>query len=67
MNGEDNRDGHNANYSDNYGVEGPTDKNEVNAYRDLQRRNMMATVLLSQGVPMILAGDEFGQCVLSGQ
>ena len=60
-NGEENRDGHDANYSDNYGVEGPTDKEEVNDYRDLQRRNMMATVLLSQGVPMILAGDEFGR------
>lgn len=60
-NGEDNRDGHNANYSDNYGIEGPTDKAEVNAFRDLQRRNMMATLLLSQGVPMILGGDEFGR------
>lgn len=60
-NGEDNRDGHNANYSDNYGVEGPTDKAEINAYRDQQRRNLMATVLLSQGVPMILSGDEFGR------
>jgi len=60
-NGEDNRDGHDANYSENYGVEGPTDNKEINAYRDLQRRNMMATVLLSQGVPMILAGDEFGR------
>ena len=60
-NGEENRDGHNANYSDNYGVEGKTDKEEINSYRDLQRRNMMATVLLSQGVPMILAGDEFGR------
>ena len=60
-NGEENRDGHNANYSDNYGVEGQTDKVEINEFRDLQRRNMMATVLLSQGVPMILAGDEFGR------
>ncbi len=60
-NGEDNRDGHNANYSDNYGVEGPTDKEEINTYRNLQRRNMMATLLLSQGVPMILSGDEFGR------
>ena len=60
-NGEENRDGHDANYSDNYGVEGLTDKQEINTYRDLQRRNMMATVLLSQGVPMILAGDEFGR------
>lgn len=60
-NGEENRDGHDANYSDNYGIEGPTDKQEVNAYRDLQRRNMIASVLLSQGVPMLLAGDEFGR------
>lgn len=60
-NGEENRDGHDANYSDNYGVEGPTDKQEINDYRDLQRRNMIATVLLSQGVPMLLAGDEFGR------
>ncbi len=60
-NGEDNRDGHSANYSDNYGIEGPTDSVEINAFRDLQRRNMLATVLLSQGVPMILAGDEFGR------
>ena len=60
-NGEDNRDGHSANYSDHYGIEGPTDNPEINAYRDLQRRNMIATVLLSQGVPMILSGDEFGR------
>lgn len=60
-NGEDNRDGHSANYSDHYGIEGSTDNAEINAYRDLQRRNMMATVLLSQGVPMILSGDEFGR------
>ncbi len=60
-NGEDNRDGHNANYSDNYGVEGHTDDPSVNEYRNLQRRNMIATVMLSQGVPMLLAGDEIGK------
>ena len=60
-NGEDSRDGHDANYSENYGVEGVTEDESVNAYRDLQRRNMMATVLLSQGTPMLLAGDEIGR------
>jgi len=61
INGEDNRDGHNANYSDNYGVEGVTDDQSVNGFRNQQRRNMIATVLLSQGTPMILAGDEMGR------
>lgn len=60
-NGENNADGHDANYSDNYGIEGPTDDQSVNRYRDQQRRNMMATLLLSQGMPMILAGDEMGR------
>ena len=60
-NGENNRDGHDANYSDNYGVEGPTDDPSVNEFRSLQRRNMLATLLLSQGVPMLLAGDEMGR------
>lgn len=59
-NGEDNRDGHGANYSDNLGVEGPTDDPAILAARAQRRRNMMATLLLSQGVPMILAGDELG-------
>jgi len=57
-NGEDNRDGENANYSCNYGVEGPTRKATVEAVRARQIRNMLATLLLSQGVPMLLAGDE---------
>ena len=61
QNGEDNRDGHNANYSENYGIEGVTEDESVNAYRDLQRRNMISTVLLSQGTPMLLAGDEMGR------
>ncbi|MFZ5961418.1 glycogen debranching protein GlgX [Thalassococcus sp. BH17M4-6] len=59
-NGEDNRDGHGANYSDNMGVEGATDDPEINAARAQRRRNMLATLLLSQGTPMILAGDELG-------
>ncbi|MBK1636769.1 glycogen debranching protein GlgX [Rhodovulum adriaticum] len=59
-NGEDGRDGHNANYSDNFGVEGPTDDLAILSARAQRRRNMMATLMLSQGVPMILAGDEMG-------
>ena len=59
-NGEDNQDGHNHNFACNYGVEGPTDDEAVNALRRRQRLNMLATVLLSQGTPMLLAGDEFG-------
>lgn len=57
-NGEDNRDGENNNYSCNYGVEGPTRKPSIEAIRYRQIRNFLATLLLSQGVPMILAGDE---------
>ncbi|WP_372835674.1 glycogen debranching protein GlgX, partial [Puniceibacterium confluentis] len=59
-NGEDNRDGHGSNHSDNFGVEGPTDDATINSARARRRRNMLATLLLSQGTPMILAGDEFG-------
>src|SRR5262249_27134691 len=59
-NGEDNRDGHNDNRNWNCGAEGPTGDPEVNALRDRQRRNLLATLLLSQGVPMLLAGDELG-------
>ncbi|WP_417724123.1 glycogen debranching protein GlgX [Salipiger sp.] len=59
-NGEDNRDGHHENFSDNFGTEGPSDDPEIFAARALRRRNMMATLLLSQGTPMILAGDEIG-------
>jgi isoamylase len=57
-NGEDNRDGENHNSSWNHGAEGPTDDPEINALRARQQRNMLASLLLSQGVPMILAGDE---------
>jgi len=60
-NGEDNRDGTNDNRSWNCGVEGPTQDPEVLELRRRQRRNLLATLLLSQGTPMILAGDEFGR------
>jgi isoamylase len=58
---EDNRDGTDDNRSWNCGVEGETDDPEVNALRARQRRNFMATLLLSQGTPMILGGDELGR------
>ncbi len=58
---EQNRDGHAHNLSANYGVEGPTDDPKVLALRERQSRNLLATVFLSQGVPMLLAGDEFGR------
>ena len=58
-NGEGNRDGSDANLSWNCGVEGPTDDPEVLALRRQQARNLMATLMISQGVPMILGGDEF--------
>lgn len=57
-NGEDNRDGHSNNHSDNMGVEGPTDDPDILAARARRKRNLMATLLLSQGTPMLLAGDE---------
>jgi glycogen operon protein len=60
-NGEDNRDGESHNRSWNCGVEGPTDDPQVNALRARQQRNLLATLLLSQGVPMILHGDELGR------
>jgi glycogen operon protein len=59
-NGEGNRDGADANDSWNCGHEGPTADPHVTALRDRQRRNFVATLLLSQGVPMLLAGDELG-------
>jgi len=58
---EENRDGENNNLSWNSGVEGPTDDPAVNALRDRQVRNFLATLLLSQGVPMISHGDEVGR------
>ncbi len=60
-NGEGNQDGTNNNVSWNCGVEGPTDDAAVKTLRERQKRNMIATVLLSQGVPMLLAGDEIGR------
>ena len=60
-NGEENRDGSSDNRSWNCGVEGPTDDLEVNRLRERQIRNFLATLLLSQGTPMMLAGDEFGR------
>ncbi|MEM5436269.1 glycogen debranching protein GlgX [Paraburkholderia diazotrophica] len=60
-NGEDNNDGHSDNRSWNCGAEGPTDDAEVIALRERQKRNMLATLLFSQGTPMLLAGDEFGR------
>ncbi len=60
-NGEDNRDGHSHNLSWNCGVEGPTDDPAVIELRDRQRRNFMAMLLLSQGTPMLLMGDEIGR------
>lgn len=59
-NGEENRDGHNHNLSDNMGAEGPTDDPAITAARDRRRRNLIATLMLSQGTPMLLAGDELG-------
>ena len=60
-NGEANRDGTDDNRSWNCGVEGPTDDPAVNALRARQQRNFLATLLLSQGVPMLLGGDEWGR------
>jgi isoamylase len=60
-NGEDNRDGSNDNRSWNCGAEGPTDDPAILALRARQKRNFLTTLLLSQGVPMLLAGDEMGR------
>ncbi len=59
-NGENNRDGNNNNRSWNCGVEGPTDDTNIQALRAKQKRNLLATLLLSQGVPMMYAGDAIG-------
>lgn len=59
-NGEANRDGHVENHSLNYGIEGPTDDPETRARRRRHRLNLLTTLLFSQGTPMLLAGDEFG-------
>jgi glycogen operon protein len=60
-NGEENRDGESNNRSWNCGAEGPTDDPEINALRARQKRNFIATLMFSQGVPMLLAGDEIGR------
>src|SRR5437763_919396 len=60
-NGEENHDGDNNNLSWNHGVEGPSDDPEINALRERQRRNFLTTLFISQGVPMLPGGDEFGR------
>ncbi|WP_428395592.1 glycogen debranching protein GlgX [Lichenicoccus sp.] len=60
-NGEENRDGTDNNHSWNCGAEGPTTDPSVIVLRERQKRNMLATLLLSQGLPMLVAGDEFGR------
>jgi glycogen operon protein len=60
-NGENNNDGDNNNHSWNCGAEGPTDDAKINALRERQRRNFFATLFLSQGVPMLCAGDEWAR------
>ncbi|ABD89161.1 glycogen debranching protein GlgX [Rhodopseudomonas palustris] len=60
-NGEENRDGSSSNRSWNCGVEGPTEDKDILALRERQKRNMLGTLLLSQGTPMLLAGDEFAR------
>jgi glycogen operon protein len=60
-NGEDNNDGTAENYSANWGVEGPTDDPAINEIRRRLQYAMLATVMLSQGTPMLLGGDEFGR------
>jgi isoamylase len=60
-NGDGNKDGDNNNLSWNCGVEGPTDDTQINALRERQRRNFLTTLFLSQGVPMLTGGDEWGR------
>jgi glycogen operon protein len=60
-NGEDNRDGHNENYSANWGAEGPTDDPKIGATRARVQQGLLATVFFSHGTPMLLAGDEFSR------
>ena len=61
LNQEQNRDGHGANYSSNHGIEGPTDDVEILRVRAQQKRNLLATLMFSLGVPMLTAGDEIGR------
>ncbi|MFT5759771.1 MAG: isoamylase, partial [Alteromonadaceae bacterium] len=60
-NGENNRDGHSDNFAHNHGIEGETSDKDIQALRLRQIKNMLATLMLSQGVPMLLAGDELGR------
>ncbi len=60
-NGEDNKDGESHNRSWNCGAEGPTDDEDINKLRERQKRNLLTTLFLSQGVPMLVAGDEFSR------
>lgn len=60
-NGESNRDGHSHEITANHGVEGPSEDPDITARRARTRRNLMASLMLSQGTPMLLAGDEFGR------
>lgn len=60
-NGEDNRDGHSENLSANWGVEGPTDDEDILRHRAKMQRALLTTLAFSQGTPIILAGDEFGR------
>ena len=60
-NGEENRDGNDNNLSWNCGAEGPTEDAQINKLRERQKRNFLATLLVSQGVPMLTAGDEVGR------
>src|SRR6185437_1441175 len=60
-NGEENRDGSDNNHSWNHGAEGPTSDEAIINLRERQKRNLLATLLLSQGTPMVLAGDELGR------
>ncbi|WP_448547856.1 glycogen debranching protein GlgX [Thalassotalea fusca] len=59
-NGEDNQDGHNSNFSYNFGVEGETSNGTINKLRQRQKRNLLTSLLVAQGTPMLLAGDELG-------
>lgn len=61
LNQEDNRDGHGENFSENYGVEGPSLIYEITEIRNRQRRNFLATLMVSQGTPMLCGGDEMGR------
>ncbi len=60
-NGENNHDGERHNFSENYGIEGPSTDPGLEAFRLRQQKNLLATLLVSQGIPLILGGDEFGR------